>query len=49
MEREDGPKAPDAHKAQRDLSQMSPRKRARSLEVWNGATSEVSAARELLA
>ena len=46
---EDGPKAPDAHKAQRGLSQLSPRKRARSLEVWNDSISEVSAARELLA
>ena len=39
---EDGPKAPDAHKAQRGLSQVSPRKRARSLEIWNDAVSEVS-------
>ena len=46
---EDGPKAPDAHKAQRGLSQVSPRKRARSLEVWNDAISEVSAPLELLA
>jgi hypothetical protein len=39
---EDGPKAPDAHKAQRGLSQVSPRERPRDLEVWNDAVSEVS-------
>jgi hypothetical protein len=40
---EDGPKAPDAHKAQRGLFQVSPRKRARDLEPWNDSVSEVSA------
>lgn len=46
---EDGQKAPDASKAQLGMSKVSPRKRARSLEVWNDAISEVSATRELLA
>lgn len=39
---EDGAKAPDAHKAQRGLSQVSPRKRPRQTELWNGEISEVS-------
>jgi hypothetical protein len=40
---EDSLEAPDAHKAQRGLSQVSPRKRARDLQTWNDAVSEVSA------
>lgn len=40
---EDGPKAPDAHMAQRGLSQVSPRKRPRDLKTWNDDVSEVSA------